>query len=170
MKKYVCRFSATHELQSTALGPDYGLFIGYQMPADKHKGLNTCLCLLRKNLKNLAEGNHSVQYMKHRSNTEYCEGASRPRPFNLFIYFYLFIFIYLFLFIYFYLFIFIYLFLFIYFYLFIFIYLFLFIYFYLFIFIYLFLFIYFYLFIFFVFISMFILLIRRKATKALYIG
>ena len=45
---YVCHFSAAHELQSTALDPDYGLIIGYQMPANKHEGLNACLCLLRK--------------------------------------------------------------------------------------------------------------------------
>ena len=31
---------AAHELQSTALDPDYGLFIGYQIPADKYEGLN----------------------------------------------------------------------------------------------------------------------------------
>ena len=49
------RFSAAYELQRTALDPDYGLFICYQMPVDKHKGLNTCLCLLRKNLNNFAE-------------------------------------------------------------------------------------------------------------------
>ena len=33
-------FSTAHQLQSTALDPDYGLFIGYQMPADEHEGLN----------------------------------------------------------------------------------------------------------------------------------
>ena len=33
-------FFAAHELQSTALDPDYGLFIGYQMSVNKHKGLN----------------------------------------------------------------------------------------------------------------------------------
>ena len=39
--KRVCLcFFAAHELQSTALEPDYGLFIGYQMPTDKHEGLN----------------------------------------------------------------------------------------------------------------------------------
>ena len=82
LKEYVCRFSAAHELQSTALDPDYGLLIGYRMPADEHKGLNTCLCLLRKNLKNLVKGIRSAQYMNHRLNTEYCEGTSRPRPPN----------------------------------------------------------------------------------------
>ena len=41
-KEYVCRFSAVHELQSTALDSDYGLLIGYQMPADNYKGLNAC--------------------------------------------------------------------------------------------------------------------------------
>ena len=42
-------------MQSTALDPDNGLFICYQMPVDKHKALNTCLCLLCKNLNNLTE-------------------------------------------------------------------------------------------------------------------
>ena len=82
LKDYACRFAAAHELQSSALDPDYGLFIGYQKPADKHKGLNTCLCLLRKNLKNLAKDILSAQYMNHRLNTEYCEGTSQPRPPN----------------------------------------------------------------------------------------
>ena len=81
LKEYVCCFSAAHELQSTALNPDYGLFIGYQMHANKHEGLNACVCLLRKNLNNLAEGIYSAQYMNHRSNTEYYEGTSRPRAF-----------------------------------------------------------------------------------------
>ena len=40
---------------TTALDPDCGLFICYQMTVDKHKGLNTCLCLLRKNLNNFDE-------------------------------------------------------------------------------------------------------------------
>ena len=35
-KEYVSRFFAAHELQSTALDPDDGLFIGHQMPANKH--------------------------------------------------------------------------------------------------------------------------------------
>ena len=79
----VClRIFAAHELQSTALDPGYGLFIGYQMLADKHEGLNACLCLLRKNWNNLAEvGIRSAQYMNHRSNTEYCESTSPPRAF-----------------------------------------------------------------------------------------
>ena len=37
------------------LFPDYGLFIGYQMPTDKHEGLKACLHLLCKDLNNLAE-------------------------------------------------------------------------------------------------------------------
>ena len=55
ISKIVFRFSAAYELQSTALDPDYGLFICYQMPVDKHKGLNTCLCLLCKNLNNFTK-------------------------------------------------------------------------------------------------------------------
>ena len=54
-REYFCRFSAAHELQSTALDPDYGLFMSYQMLANQHEGLNACLCLLRKNLNDLAE-------------------------------------------------------------------------------------------------------------------
>ena len=42
-------------MQSTALDPDYGLFICYEMPINKHEDLNTCLCLLRNNLNNFAE-------------------------------------------------------------------------------------------------------------------
>ena len=84
LKEYVCCFSAAHELQSTAVNPDYDLFIGYEMPVDKHKDLNACVCLLRKNLNNLAEGICAAQYMNHtrRSNTEYREGTSQPRPPN----------------------------------------------------------------------------------------
>ena len=75
-------FSAAHELQSTALDVDYGLFIGYKMPADKHEGLYTCLCLRLKNLNNLTQlGIGSAQYINHRSNTDYCEGTSWPRAF-----------------------------------------------------------------------------------------
>ena len=33
-------FFRKHKFQSTALDSDYGLFIGYQMPADKHDSLN----------------------------------------------------------------------------------------------------------------------------------
>ena len=55
ISKIVPRFSAAYELQSTALDPDYSLFICYQMPVDKHKSLNTCLCLLRKSMNNFAE-------------------------------------------------------------------------------------------------------------------
>ena len=51
------------------------------MPANKNEGLNACLCLLRKNLNNLAEGIRSVQYINPRSNTEYCKATSRPRAF-----------------------------------------------------------------------------------------
>ena len=51
------------------------------MPTDKHEGLNTCLCLLRKNLNNLAEGIRSAQHMNRRSNTEYCESTSWLRAF-----------------------------------------------------------------------------------------
>ena len=59
-KENICPFSAAHELQSFAIDPDYGIrlmtmvFIGYQMPANKHEGLNACLDLLRKNLNNLS--------------------------------------------------------------------------------------------------------------------
>ena len=36
------------------------------MPADKQEGLNACLCLLRKTLKNLAElGIRSAQHINH---------------------------------------------------------------------------------------------------------
>ena len=64
-------------MQSTALDPDYGLFIGYQMPADKYEGLNACLCLRPKNVNNFAEINiRSAHHMNHRSNTEYYE--SKP--------------------------------------------------------------------------------------------
>ena len=77
-KEYLCRFSTAHELQSTTLDPDYGLFIDYQMHADKHESLDPCLCLLRKNLNNLAElGICSAYCMTHRSNTEYCKSTSR---------------------------------------------------------------------------------------------
>ena len=55
LKEYVCRLSAAYELQSTALDPDYDLFIGYQMPDGNYEGLNACLCLLPKNLKNFAK-------------------------------------------------------------------------------------------------------------------
>ena len=54
-KDYVSRFSTAYELQSIAVDPDYGLFIGYQMPTDKHEGLKACLHLLCKDLNNLAE-------------------------------------------------------------------------------------------------------------------
>ena len=68
---------AAHELQSTALDPDYGLFIGYQMPADKYEGLNACLYLLTKNVNKCAELNiRSTNHMNHRSNTEYYESTS----------------------------------------------------------------------------------------------
>ena len=60
-----------------ALDPDYGLFMGYHMSADKHEGLNACLCLLRKNVNNFAELNiRSAHHMNHRSNTEYYESTS----------------------------------------------------------------------------------------------
>ena len=55
LKDYVCRFSTAYELQSIAVDPDYDLFIGYQMPTDKHEGLKACLHLLCKDLNNLAE-------------------------------------------------------------------------------------------------------------------
>ena len=52
------------------------------MLADKHEGLNACLCLLRENWNNFPElGTRSAQYMNHRSNTEYCESTSPPRAF-----------------------------------------------------------------------------------------
>ena len=42
------------------------------MPADKHEGLNACLCLLPKNVKNFAELNiRSAHHMHYKSNTEY---------------------------------------------------------------------------------------------------
>ena len=69
-------------MQSTALNPDYGLFSGYQMLAKKDEGLNTCLCLLCKNLNNLAElGIHAAQEKNHRSNTKYCESISQLHAF-----------------------------------------------------------------------------------------
>ena len=66
-----------------ALDPDYDLFIGYQMPADKHKGLNACLRLLRKNLNDFAKLSFRfAHHMNHRSNTEYMRVAYiRPRTF-----------------------------------------------------------------------------------------
>ena len=77
MEEYVSRFFAAHELQSTALDPDYSLFIGYQMPADKYEGLNTCLCLLPNNVNNFAEINiRFAHHMNHRLNTEYYESKS----------------------------------------------------------------------------------------------
>ena len=70
---------AAHELQSTAIDPDYGLFIGYQMPANKYEGLNACLYLLTKNVNNCAELNiRSTNHMNHRSNTENYESTSGP--------------------------------------------------------------------------------------------
>ena len=76
-KEYIFRFFAAHELQSTALDPDYGLFIGYQIPANKHEGLNVCLCLLPKNVNNFAKLKIcSTHHMNHRSNTEYYECTS----------------------------------------------------------------------------------------------
>ena len=70
-------FFAAHDLQSTALDPDYDLFIDYQMPADKHEGLNACLRLRRKNLNNFAKLSfHSSHYMNHRSNAECYENPS----------------------------------------------------------------------------------------------
>ena len=68
---------AAHELQSNDLHPDYGLFIGYQMPADKYEGLNACLCLLPKNVNNFAELNiRPTNDMNYRSNIEYYESTS----------------------------------------------------------------------------------------------
>ena len=73
-KEYGSRFSAAHELQSTALDPDCGLFIGYQMPAYKHEGLNACSRLLRKNMNKFAELSFRSAHPKnHTSNTEYYE-------------------------------------------------------------------------------------------------
>ena len=81
-KKYVSRFFAAHELQSTALDPDDGLFISYQMPADKHQGLKACLCLLPKDISNFAEFDmRSAYHTNHGSNTEYYESNIRPRAF-----------------------------------------------------------------------------------------
>ena len=76
-KDYVSYFFAAQELQSTALDPDYGLYIAYQMPADKHKGLNVSLCLLPKNVNNFAESIiRSAHHMNQRSNTEYYESTA----------------------------------------------------------------------------------------------
>ena len=62
-----------------ALDPDYGLFIGYQMPADKHKDLNACLRLLHKNLNNFAELSFRFAHrINHRSNTEYYKSSLHP--------------------------------------------------------------------------------------------
>ena len=46
-----------HSLRVTniAVDSDYGLFIGYQMPTDKHERLKACLHLLCKDLNNLVE-------------------------------------------------------------------------------------------------------------------
>ena len=75
-------FFDSTRVASTALDPDYVLFISYQMFADKHEGLNACLRLLRKSLNDLAKlGIRSAQYMNHRSNTKYCESTSRPCAF-----------------------------------------------------------------------------------------
>ena len=77
MKCMFLVFYAAHELQSTAVDPDYGLFIGYQMPADKYEVLNACLYLLTKNVNNFAKLNIcSTNHMNHRSNTEYYESTS----------------------------------------------------------------------------------------------
>ena len=77
LEEYVSRFFAAHELQSTALDTDYGLFIDYQMPADKCEGLNACLYLLPKNVNNFVEINiRSGHHVNHRSNTEYYESKS----------------------------------------------------------------------------------------------
>ena len=47
------------------------------MPADKKEGLNACLCLLPKNLKNFAELHiRSAHHMNIKSNTEYYESKS----------------------------------------------------------------------------------------------
>ena len=63
-------FSTAYELQSIAVDPDYGLFVGYQMATAKHKGLKACLHLLCKDLNNLAElgtihESCTTQYMNH---------------------------------------------------------------------------------------------------------
>ena len=73
-----------HSLRITniAVDPDYGLFIGYQMPTDKHKGLKACLNLLSKDLNNLADvGTPAAQYMNHTLNTEYCGSTFRLHAF-----------------------------------------------------------------------------------------
>ena len=73
-----------HSLRVTniAVDPDYGLFIGYHMPTDKHEGLKTCLYLLCKDLNNLVElGTPAAQYMIHTLNTEYCGGTFRLHAF-----------------------------------------------------------------------------------------
>ena len=51
------------------------------MSVDKHKGLNTCLCLLRKNLNNFTELSASdlpshESNTNHKSNTKYYESTS----------------------------------------------------------------------------------------------
>ena len=41
------------------------------MPADKHEGLNACLCLLRKNVSNFAELSfRSAHHINYRSNAD----------------------------------------------------------------------------------------------------
>ena len=70
-------FSQHTSCKNTALDPDYGLFNGYQMPADKYEGLNACLCLLPKNVNNFAKINiRFAHHINHRSNTEYYESKS----------------------------------------------------------------------------------------------
>ena len=83
MEEYVSRFFAAHELQSTALDPDYGLFTAYQMPADKYEGLNACLCLLTKNMNNFTELNiRSTNHM----NQDRTQSTMRVHPASCFRY------------------------------------------------------------------------------------
>ena len=49
-----CRFFTVYELQTIAVDPDYGLFMGYQMPTNKYEGLKACLYLLCNDLNNLS--------------------------------------------------------------------------------------------------------------------
>ena len=66
-EEYVCCFSAAYGLQSTALDSDCGLFHGYQMPVEKHKGPNACLRLLREKLNNLTELGIRADIIKDRT-------------------------------------------------------------------------------------------------------
>ena len=71
-----------HSLRITniAVDTDYGLFIGYQMPNDKHEGLKACLYLLCKDLNNLSELGTLLPNTLIIT-TEYCGGTFRLHAF-----------------------------------------------------------------------------------------